>query len=266
MSNEALNWALSQSIKSPLKPVLIALANRADNTNFEAFPSVEVIAFDIGVSESTVTRATRELVRLGLISKANKKSYGHRYMHNVYTLHLDVNLPAGSEMVSAWRAPSSNMIGADEHNDVLNISESSKNHQDINKAHTRVHNKKGKISKNIKTSLPEGFGLSEQIITWGEQHGYSEAFLQLHLDHFKDVAAAKGYQYVDWDAAFRNAVKGDWAKLSVPMNKPPSAQSKTSFNFVTKHDAVVDKNRIAKEQFLAMKRREAMENGIRDIG
>jgi hypothetical protein len=33
-----------------------------------------------------------------------------------------------------------------------------------------------------------------------------------YVDAFRDRCLAKGYRYVDWDAAFRNCVKDDWPK------------------------------------------------------
>ena len=103
--------------------------------------------------------------------------------------------------------------------------------------------------------------MNDELFAWGNQNGYGKTILQQHLDYFKDAAAARGYQYADWNAAFRNAVKADWAGLStVAKSSHAPTSKKAPFQFITKHDAITDKNRIAKEQFLAMKRKEAAEN------
>lgn len=68
-----------------------------------------------------------------------------------------------------------------------------------------------KKDKKTLTPLPENFTISETVKKWASSK--SIYHLEKHLDHFKDTALAKGYKYVDWDAAFRNAIKNDWAKV-----------------------------------------------------
>ena len=62
-----------------------------------------------------------------------------------------------------------------------------------------------------KSLLPANFTISDAIKTWAKEHGYTR--LNERLDHFKDTAIARGYEYIDWDAAFRNAIRDNWAKL-----------------------------------------------------
>lgn len=68
-----------------------------------------------------------------------------------------------------------------------------------------------------KTLMPADFGISDRVKDWASREGYGE--LGRHLEYFRGVCMAKGYEYVDWDAAFMNAVRGDWAKTG---NKPPT--------------------------------------------
>ncbi len=63
-----------------------------------------------------------------------------------------------------------------------------------------------------KTSIPEDFKPSERTMEWAKEKGYSN--IQDRLDHFVTAAKAKGYTYVDWQAAFQNAVRNDWAKIN----------------------------------------------------
>lgn len=60
-------------------------------------------------------------------------------------------------------------------------------------------------------ALPENFGISDSVRRWANEHGHGR--LEEHLEHFIGLAKAKGYQYVDWDQAFENAIRGDWANL-----------------------------------------------------
>lgn len=62
-----------------------------------------------------------------------------------------------------------------------------------------------------KTSLPEDFDVSDSVKDWAAGKGYRN--LDEHMDAFKRKAQMKGYQYVDWDMAFMEAVRENWAKL-----------------------------------------------------
>ena len=75
-----------------------------------------------------------------------------------------------------------------------------------------------------KTPLPADLAITPELQAWAEQHGYGD--LAAHLDHFRDKATAKGYQYADWMAAFRNAVRDDWAGLR---KQPAVATTQSDF-------------------------------------
>lgn len=62
------------------------------------------------------------------------------------------------------------------------------------------------------TPIPENFTISENVRLWAVEKGYTK--LDEHLAHFVNTAKAKGYKYIDWDAAFRNAISGNWAKVN----------------------------------------------------
>ena len=62
-----------------------------------------------------------------------------------------------------------------------------------------------------KKPLPEDFAVSERVKAWAAEGGFGQ--LEQHLDAFKRKATAKAYAYADWDAAFMEAIREDWAKL-----------------------------------------------------
>jgi hypothetical protein len=64
-----------------------------------------------------------------------------------------------------------------------------------------------------KSDIPVDFGISQRVVDWSREKGFGQ--LNQHLEAFKAKAKAKGYQYVDWDSAFMEAVREDWAKLRV---------------------------------------------------
>ena len=73
------------------------------------------------------------------------------------------------------------------------------------------------------TPLPADFGISDRVRAWAIDRGYLN--LDAHFEHFVGVAKAKGYAYVDWDHAFMNAVRKDWAGIGKGSdNRPRLAQ------------------------------------------
>ena len=68
--------------------------------------------------------------------------------------------------------------------------------------------------KNQKTTVPENFEISEQVRIWATSKNFGD--LEQHLEYFVSKAAANGYKYADWDAAFKTAIRDDWAKLRTP--------------------------------------------------
>jgi hypothetical protein len=71
------------------------------------------------------------------------------------------------------------------------------------------------------TQMPEGFGAapSERVASWAKEKGYER--IDEHLTAFVGKCAAKDYRYADWDAAFMEAIREDWAKLRGPRAAPP---------------------------------------------
>ena len=78
--------------------------------------------------------------------------------------------------------------------------------------------RKGKEGKGIartrtpKNPLPADFKISPVVELWAKNKGHTR--LDDHLESFKAKCKANGYQYADWDAAFMEAIRSDWAKLN----------------------------------------------------
>lgn len=66
-------------------------------------------------------------------------------------------------------------------------------------------------TRKVKTGIPAGFKISESVAQWASEKGFTH--LQQHLESFIDKCQAKGYQYSDWDAAFRDAIRKNWAGI-----------------------------------------------------
>jgi uncharacterized protein YdaU (DUF1376 family) len=62
-----------------------------------------------------------------------------------------------------------------------------------------------------KVSLPSDFAVSPRVSAWATEKGFDR--LPDHLDAFRRKAEMNAYRYADWDLAFMEAVREDWAKL-----------------------------------------------------
>ena len=86
MSNQAINWAISQPIRGPKKAVLVALANRANKDSRQCWPSHKLIASEAGVAVSTAKKALNGLRERGLIDWTQRPDGKGGLSSNLYTL------------------------------------------------------------------------------------------------------------------------------------------------------------------------------------
>ena len=63
-----------------------------------------------------------------------------------------------------------------------------------------------------KTSIPADFKISDRVRKWAEVKKLNH--LDEHLEAFRAKCMANAYKYADWDAAFMEAVRGDWARIA----------------------------------------------------
>jgi hypothetical protein len=68
-----------------------------------------------------------------------------------------------------------------------------------------------KKRRSAKTLYPPDFDVSPKVAAWAASRGYGQ--LERHLEAFAAKAKANGYCYLDWDSAFMNAIREDWAKV-----------------------------------------------------
>jgi len=79
-------------------------------------------------------------------------------------------------------------------------------------------------ARSHKTPFPPDFAISDPTRAWAEQNGFDR--LSDHLEAFKGKALAKDYRYADWQQAFRNAVRDDWAGLRKPQAVPGGGRAR----------------------------------------
>lgn len=92
---------------------------------------------------------------------------------------------------------------------------------------TRAGRKEGKegkgkvVASKRETPIADDFAISENVRKWAEENGHDQ--LDAHFANFVDSCRAKGYKYIDWDAAFRNAISKNWAKVPAKPKQTPGA-------------------------------------------
>ena len=67
--------------------------------------------------------------------------------------------------------------------------------------------------KRVKTPIPDDFKISDAVREWAKGKGFDR--LEEHFEAFKDLALMKGYEYLDWDLAFRRAIRENWGKINL---------------------------------------------------
>jgi len=88
----------------------------------------------------------------------------------------------------------------------------------------RKEGKEGKgkvVASKRETTISDDFTVSENVRKWADENGHDQ--LDAHLSNFIDSCRAKGYKYIDWDAALRNAISKNWAKVQAKPKQSPGS-------------------------------------------
>lgn len=82
----------------------------------------------------------------------------------------------------------------------------------------RTEQKQNRTEHKKKTPLPPDFSISESVRKWAE--GKFDR-LEDHLEAFIDYVKAHGKEYIDWDSAFKKAIREDWGKVRTTIQGKP---------------------------------------------
>lgn len=154
-------------------------------------------------SRHTVITGLSELESLGLVTKTDteKGSIWALIDDQASANNAPVEASAKSALVQNLHQPSAKSAPA----------------ASAKSAHTKDTLTKDTIKKEstrtrkVQTSIPADFKISESVAAWASEKGF--AHLQQHLESFIDKAKSKNYRYADWDAAFRDAIRKNWAGI-----------------------------------------------------
>ena len=219
---QARVWKLEMR-PSSVKYVLLCLSHRANNDGF-CWPSVTTISKDTGLDAKTVRAAVSFLEDAGFLQVDRRSGRSNHFQLDVKFISSLVDTPTESgsstptDITSATPAvigigkvstptengstPLPKTEGHPSQKRQTNISRTSK--EPIKKAQAK------------KTSLPKDFVLTDRHRDWAAEHKIQQ--IEKHFAYFVDACEAKGYQYANWDKAFYNAVRSNWAKIDNAAN------------------------------------------------
>lgn len=213
MSYSAQNLVWNLDLRpSSCKFVLLALAMRAGNENGQCFPSVAKITSDTGLDRKTIMASILKLEALGFLSVKRLRGSGNKYSINLNALKK-----------SSAENGTSTAIGTSTENGTPPVPKTGLDQyrkRDTNLSLTcqePINKKSAPKPKPKKRTLPDDFVLTDRHRAWAEKNDIRN--LEGHYEYFCDAAGAKGYEYADWDRAFQNAMRSDWAKLNTGLSK-----------------------------------------------
>ena len=194
-----------------------------------AYPKIATIANQVGLSEVYVQKRLKELVDKGFLVR-QKATGQQRLQHFPDTYSFLFHPCLSAQIVSPGDIPEytsediSEYTSNQENQYQENQKTSTYTEPDQLSPKSATPVKKKRQPKN-ECSFPSNFCVSDVVRVWASKKGYTR--LEERLEHFKDAALARGYIYSDWDAAFRGAIRDDWAKLGksgAPSTPPTTPQ------------------------------------------
>jgi hypothetical protein len=178
------------------------------------FPTTETLAEETGLSERAICTHLELAKKLGWIVKGKHGFKGQGWKRHEYAAQVPPDVLKEVQYVDTegGSEPSEKAL-----NDVPNGTEPNDKKalndvQSSSSINSTSNSTGARGTKRPKTPLPENFEISDQVKKWADKNGHQ--FLEERLDDFTLKAQSKGYVYADWDAAFKIAIREDWAKLN----------------------------------------------------
>lgn len=222
MSYKATNWAYELPLRGSAKPVLVALADMADEAG-SCFPSQARIATMTGLGERTVRRSLCQLEELGLISRLARYGGTDGRKSDRYVLAVGKNLPANLTTGQSDHRPESpnlpaNLTKPTGHSGQGTINEPSLNHQigevieigDLPDGTTQA------------LPIPDPFVLTDEMKVWAEANtpGVNAASATQDFVAYWRYGEGKGKRKKNWTLTWRNFMKKQQSWLPASQQKP----------------------------------------------
>jgi len=192
---QSMTSGAGKAVPPAAKLVLLTLANCQNPETLECYPSVGYISDVTGLDQKTIRRAISMLEQAGIVVVRKVAGTSNRFdlcfsatPTNLGTTKSGTPTNSGSTNSGSTPLP---VLGGE-----------------TVKKQKRCTSTR---SQGRKTPIPTGFSVSDSVREWAREKGFDR--LDQHLEHFTDLAIAKGYSYADWDRAFQNAIRANWARL-----------------------------------------------------
>lgn len=197
MSNKALTWAWSQSLKPAPKLVLLALADHADDRGY-CWPSLARLAEMTGIDRSTVTRSLAVLEQHRLI--ARDRSTGGPGKSTRYYI--------GEQVQDAPVKQVPETPDTDPNRCERSHNRCERSQKQVRHAPRTIKNPQEPPESERKRAhpLPDTFKLTSPMQAWGSEK-FPTVNLQQETEKFADHARAKNRKLTDWVAGWRNWIR-----------------------------------------------------------
>lgn len=178
MSIVALHWAFAQHIDAPVKFVLVALANYA-NEDGTCWPGFERLCQATCLSRSTIIRALEKLETSGLLRRTKRPNKSNTYelvgvRQTPAKCQTDTSVVSEGHSGSVTQTPKPSVT----------INEPSENRQRARR-------------------LPEGWQPDDELIQWAKS-SFPNLDIAHETDCFHDYWIGCGKPKTDWRATWRN--------------------------------------------------------------
>jgi hypothetical protein len=191
---------LDSDCESTTKLVLLAIGSFMNQHGTGAFPSLETLSAKTSLSKLTVMRHVSAAEAKGWLQVKKRHTKNGDRDSNLYAIRY----PQG--VVS----PVNHVVSEVNHGGIADIPPVV---SPVNRNTPVLTPQVTKKASPAKTQLPEDFGISDRVREWAAEKGHDR--LQLRLEYFVGYAKASGSKYTDWDQAFMNSIRDNWAKLPV---------------------------------------------------
>ena len=187
----------SIKMEKTTKHVAVFLATYADYETGECYPSIQTLMEDTGLSNRAICQHIKLLEKMGIlvVDRANGRRSYYRFIAENISKAVTEGHTNNQELL---RTISEQVINT------KNESSESSEKQETKKSES-------KKPKSRMTQIPENFGISERVQKWADEKKFNR--LDEHLENFVGYAKASAKKYADWDQAFMNAIRNNWAKL-----------------------------------------------------
>ena len=207
-------------IESDLSPttrhVLLTLSLWMSEAGENAFPSTKTLEKATGLSERSVCTHLQKAEVLGWLEK-EVHGYGrrnwarHEYHPKTPSQGTEPNDNKALNLVQEKAKNGNKALNLTTQGTEPNDNKALKEVQSNTPVNTPKNTPANKQKK--KSSIPENFGVSGGVKDWANNKGHEN--LEAHLESFVLACEKHDYKYVDWDAAFKTAVRDDWAKVGI---------------------------------------------------